>query len=891
MEMTSHSNETNTIEDILRRLSVTSRQNESFMENYRDGKLIMQIDLYDLMVDSTDTTNKLYSTADVWCHIKFGGELQKVALKALFAPRGCPVIFDVHEFYGPDLVEIKLMQVIGLFSEEISDISVRMKDILKAQEIQLVQLDEMGTFENNDGLNNFWGYEEVMNINYMKIGLKIRYSRLQNCLLDEIKFYSAPFVDRAPVTQGCTELHHIASLGNSDLMEQVLDSLARKGALKVALNIRSRTGFSVLEAALHSNNYAVVKTLLQRAGIWCFQGTQIGRKTPIHAAISSDGKHGEDLSRADQHLKFLDIISAPADFVSDHILGYDQNTRCLRAILRFLSRYHSNVDGWENDPCMQEMIEWRDEDDYTALMLACATGNANTIKLLLQYGADCGKITTKLKVSPLMLATKSGSLDAVMAILSDRVQFNIFDTLVASSPSTAGTKIPLVCLKCNPCHYDSLGNTALSIAAERGLVDIFEYFLSVGIPYHITDVAGNTPLHLASKMGYIEICQLILDAERDLIIKEIEMELGSAEGMKKELERTSSSFRGGLKSGCKSKVDYNKESVFSTMTSRRAWLHSKNYRGLSAADVARRANNIVIATLVENISRELYSQDFIELQVCHMLEGTHGGSNGEKSISRALSTLNSQIGFVRSLGTEEVRSISRLSNDMYDEDSFAATYSLALVTEGTVLGEYEDGQRDVIDVVTSTKMQLSTWNDSNSISSGHVENNMGVGSLKSSEHKEIQQEAVHIPSSSSLFHSISSSDPFASCSSLPIPIDISVMPEAKSKPKETVLDERMKIFVKGTLVQKSAGKERKSSSRPLRTKNGKIIDKDLALSLGISEEEYVEMLTSTESIDEDDLEVDSNEDKIELKRTSSLKNFTNQIISLKRSISDSKIKF
>ena len=43
------------------------------------------------------------------------------------------------------------MQVIGLFSEEISDISVRMKDILKAQEIQLVQLDEMGTFENNDG--------------------------------------------------------------------------------------------------------------------------------------------------------------------------------------------------------------------------------------------------------------------------------------------------------------------------------------------------------------------------------------------------------------------------------------------------------------------------------------------------------------------------------------------------------------------------------------------------------------------------------------------------------------------------------------------------------------------------------------------------------------------
>lgn len=84
----SHSNETDTIEDILRRLSVNSRQNTSFVENYKDGKLFIQINLFDLMVDSTDTTNKLYSCADIWCHIKFGGELQKIALKTLLGQRG-----------------------------------------------------------------------------------------------------------------------------------------------------------------------------------------------------------------------------------------------------------------------------------------------------------------------------------------------------------------------------------------------------------------------------------------------------------------------------------------------------------------------------------------------------------------------------------------------------------------------------------------------------------------------------------------------------------------------------------------------------------------------------------------------------------------------------------
>ena len=82
-----------------------------------------------------------------------------------------------------------------------------------------------------------------------------------------------------------------------------------------------------------------------------------------------------------------------------------------------------------------------------------------------------------------------------------------------------------------------------------------------------------------------------------------------------------------------------------------------------------------------------------------------------------------------------------------------------------------------------------------------------------------------------------------------------------------------------------------SSSRPLRTKNGKIIDKDLALSLGISEEEYAEMLTSSSVNEKVGLGFNFSEDRIELKRTSSLKNFTDQIISLKRSISDSKIKF
>ena len=45
-----------------------------------------------------------------------------------------PVIFDVHEFYGPDRVEFQIIQSLGPYSEEISMFNLKMMDILKAQE-------------------------------------------------------------------------------------------------------------------------------------------------------------------------------------------------------------------------------------------------------------------------------------------------------------------------------------------------------------------------------------------------------------------------------------------------------------------------------------------------------------------------------------------------------------------------------------------------------------------------------------------------------------------------------------------------------------------------------------------------------------------------------------
>lgn len=257
-------------------------------------------------------------------------------------------------------------------------------------------------------------------------------------------------------------------------------------------------------------------------------------------------------------ISFLtDCLSSPIEFTCDQICAVDDRMKSLRSLLRFLSRYHDSVVGWETNesslasilpPTFATMINWRNESYLSPLLLACTLGRASAAEILIKFGADSGMIEASSRSSALILATKAGSLGCVKALLSDCIGYNLLSMITLQKP-------PITAYRCIPYHMDLEGKTALSLAAELGRCDIFSLLLSHGIAYHIHDFCGNSPLHLASMNGHMGICQLILDEERDKVIREIEIELGSAERMKGELERISSSFRGGLKTPCKSRLD------------------------------------------------------------------------------------------------------------------------------------------------------------------------------------------------------------------------------------------------------------------------------------------------------------------------------------------------
>jgi len=356
---------TTSIEEILHRLAF-GKQTQS-AGKYKDGKLIIQIDLISLPVDGPDS---IHIGSDLWCTVKFSGDEKKCAVKSLLFEVGKQLNFDVFEFYGPDIIEFNFEKSLSLGSELYCKFQMRMMDILFHQEQEMANNFNTKINHSPSYVHNFWGSQRVVNLRGAKFRIKTRYIRFENCLVNEIKLNSPANVSTNKLNRGYSELHHVAALGSSQLMIEILDALARKSCLKSALGVRNSTSRTPLEVSIIAGNHRSVKVLLQYAGTWCFQDIKKNQTTPLHIAVSS--AHFNSFSPCDWHELDLNLFTSDAH-------------KCINYMLRFLKKHHKAIEGWEMDEInMCDIVNWKDEQGKTPLMLASASGNATTIKLLLQ---------------------------------------------------------------------------------------------------------------------------------------------------------------------------------------------------------------------------------------------------------------------------------------------------------------------------------------------------------------------------------------------------------------------------------------------------------------------------------------------------------------------------
>lgn len=121
-------------------------------------------------------------------------------------------------------------------------------------------------------------------------------------------------------------------------------------------------------------------------------------------------------------------------------------------------------------------IEAQDQSGQTALLIAAATNNPQTVQMLLDHGADHEARESGKGQTPLMRASASGFLDSAVALVEKGAEINAVDNAGRSPLMLAATAN----------SYNSVGDGSL-----------IEFLVTNGADSDMTDSAGYTALSFA----------------------------------------------------------------------------------------------------------------------------------------------------------------------------------------------------------------------------------------------------------------------------------------------------------------------------------------------------------------------------------------------------------
>eukprot|EP01041_Mallomonas_annulata_P004988 gene4988-9967_t len=541
--------------DAVMRRILNNRQQSQPQSLLRDGKLYLSI-------SGTGQNPKMSSIFGIPHIYTCSITMDDITRSITFSPNkdlnNNPkiIVFDIFEYYGQSPISLSVSYN-GFFSTKyVGSKSITLHDIIMRQDKTEVQKRRLHSTDASPLHTDYWGCHAMLNLDHpintsntntsqkksniskFKLHLCARFVPLQKCLMNLS-------IGNMRFTHGYNELQYAVSYGTTDVVKDLLDTLSKKTVLRKALNCRSFSGLSVLECAIRHKNKDVIRLLLQRAGSYCFQGTNKRSSCALHHAILSD-----------------EVIT-------------------LQLLLRFLTRYISNVVGWEGFGSIQEALNWRDANDLTPLMLCATRPSTGTSTLmagfLISAGADLSLKTTTKKQNALMLAAKEGST-SICRLLLEQSHTSTSMQLIPGQQN-----VPLALLKCGPAERDINDMQAILYAVENGHKAILDMLLDFHVPFDIPNSTGNSCLHLAAMKGYSDICNTILEAEKKI---------------------------------WKLHITNDKSASLKRMQFRAKFLLVRNHRGKRASEVATEAGYPVIARSIDVAAMEIYGHGQIgeELQ-------------------------------------------------------------------------------------------------------------------------------------------------------------------------------------------------------------------------------------------------------------------------------------
>lgn len=160
-------------------------------------------------------------------------------------------------------------------------------------------------------------------------------------------------------------------------------------------------------------------------------------------------------------------------------------------------------------------------DRYTAVHAAALNGDAKSIALLVEYGADNGSYQATDMRTPLHAAAYKGHLEAVQALLATKAETEAYDKNgwtpmhLAAQCGHVGI-IEALCEGGADVNASEVnGAYPLHFAAHNNHIDAIEFLIEKGAKVNATYAYGYTPLHLAAQYGHINAIKALLSHNAD----------------------------------------------------------------------------------------------------------------------------------------------------------------------------------------------------------------------------------------------------------------------------------------------------------------------------------------------------------------------------------------
>ena len=168
----------------------------------------------------------------------------------------------------------------------------------------------------------------------------------------------------------------------------------------------------------------------------------------------------------------------------------------------------------END-ISEEDVNVTDNNKRTPLHYACAAGNSNSARVLIEKGAQIDLADANGQTA-LSIAAQFGNSPCITLLLDHKAKIKIVDDNGRHPLHWAAWKGSIrsceLLISTNIDVTDSLRRTPLHYAVSKGDIKIVEFLLSSGSKVDFSDSEGATPLMLACFYQQFEIAKILIKA-------------------------------------------------------------------------------------------------------------------------------------------------------------------------------------------------------------------------------------------------------------------------------------------------------------------------------------------------------------------------------------------